>query len=81
MLLDTYVKGSRVVGKIRSICLLNGSIVLLHVVGGGAIMAGQSDIDPERNSIQTIVAVKYDDKWLVAAFHNIRAQYLARPRS
>jgi hypothetical protein len=42
-------------------------------------MAGQSDIDPERNSIQTTLATKGNDKWSVAAFQNTRVQYIGRP--
>lgn len=77
-LFDTYVKGSRLVGKIRSVRFLSPNIGIMHVVGG-TVMAGQSDIDPERNSIQTIVATKCDHQWCIAAFQNTRAQFLGRP--
>jgi hypothetical protein len=33
-------------------------------------MAAQSDIEPERNSIHTIVAVKRDRNWYFTAFQN-----------
>jgi uncharacterized protein (TIGR02246 family) len=77
-LFDTYVKGSRLVGKIRSVRFLSPNISIVHAVGG-TVMAGQSDIDPERNSIQTIVATKSNDKWFIAAFQNTRVQYIGRP--
>jgi hypothetical protein len=36
----------------------------------GMIMARQSDIEPERNSVHTLVATKEsDDKWRIAAFN------------
>ena len=78
-LFDSYVKGSRLVGKVRKIRFLTSDIALIHVIGG-TIMAGQTDIDPERNSVQTLVATK-DNKgeWRLAAFQNARAQYLGRP--
>jgi hypothetical protein len=41
-------------------------------------MAGQSDIDQERNSIQTLVAMKREPEWRLAAFQNAQAQYLRR---
>jgi uncharacterized protein (TIGR02246 family) len=78
-LFDTYVKGTRLVGKIRSVRFLTSDVALMYVVGG-TIMAGQTDIEPERNSVQTLVATK-DNKgeWRLAAFQNTRAQYLGRP--
>jgi uncharacterized protein (TIGR02246 family) len=78
-LFDTYVKGTRLVGKIRSVRFLTSDVALMHVVGG-TIMAGQTDIEPERNSVQTIVATKEKKgEWHLAAFQNTRAQYLGRP--
>ena len=42
--------------------------------------SGQTDIEPERNSIQTLVAKKsFDGQWSLAAFQNTRAQYIGRP--
>lgn len=77
-LFDTYVKGSRLVGKIRSVRFLSPNISIVHAVGS-TVMAGQSDIDPKRNSIQTIVVTKSNDKWSIAAFQNTRVQYIGRP--
>jgi hypothetical protein len=51
----------------------------MHAVGG-TIMPGQTDIEPERNSVQTLIAKKDDKGQLrLAAFQNTRAQYLGRP--
>jgi uncharacterized protein (TIGR02246 family) len=78
-LLDTYVKGSRLVGKIRNVRFISPDVAVMHVVGG-TIMKGQTDIEPERNSIHTLVFKKGNgDKWCVAAFQNTRAQYIGRP--
>jgi uncharacterized protein (TIGR02246 family) len=78
-LLDTYVKGSRLVGKIRDVRFLTPKVAIMHAVGG-TIMKGQTDLEPERNSIHTLVLKKgNDDKWYVAAFQNTRAQFIGRP--
>jgi uncharacterized protein (TIGR02246 family) len=78
-LLETYVKGSRLVGKIRDVRFLTPGVAVMHAVSG-TIMKGQSDIDPERNSIHTLVFKKEDgDRWFVASFQNTRVQYIGRP--
>jgi uncharacterized protein (TIGR02246 family) len=78
-LLDTYVKGSRLVGKIRDMHFLTPDVAIMHAVGG-TIMKGQTDLEPERNSIHTLVLKKgNDDRWCIAAFQNTRAQYIGSP--
>jgi hypothetical protein len=42
-------------------------------------MSGETDIEPERNSIQTLVAMKEIGIWRLVAFQNTRAQYFGRP--
>jgi uncharacterized protein (TIGR02246 family) len=78
-LFDTYVKVSRLVGKIRHVRFVTPDVAIIHTIGG-TIMAGQTDIEPERNSVQTLVATK-DSKgeWYLTAFQNTRAQYFGRP--
>ena len=78
MLFDKFLRGSRLIGKIRSMRFVTVDIAIMIAVGG-TVMAGQSDIEPERNSIHTIVAVKYDNHWYFTAFQNSRAQYIGRP--
>lgn len=56
-LFDNYVKDSRLVGNVRNVRFLTHDVAVMHVVGG-TIMAGQTDIEPERNSVQTLVATK-----------------------
>jgi hypothetical protein len=50
----------------------------MHAVSG-TIMSGETDIEPERNSIQTLVAMKEIGIWRLVAFQNTRAQYFGRP--
>jgi uncharacterized protein (TIGR02246 family) len=77
-LFDMFLKGSRLVGKVRSVRFLTSDIAVMHAIGG-TVMAGQTDLDPERNSVQTLVAVKRNGKWSLAAFQNTRATYISRP--
>jgi uncharacterized protein (TIGR02246 family) len=79
-LFDTFVKGSRLIGKVRGIRFLTPDVAIMHSVGG-TIMAGQSDIESERNSVHTIVTKKGDtnSQWRIIAFQNTRAQYIGRP--
>ena len=75
---DSDLIGSRLVGKARSIRFLHSNIAIMIAVGG-TVMAGQSDIEPERNSIHSLVAIKREGKWKFTAFQNSRAQYIGRP--
>lgn len=79
-LFDTFVKGSRLIGKVRNVRFLTPDVAIMHSVGG-TILAGQSDIESERNSVHTIVAKKDDasSQWRIVAFQNTRAQYIGRP--
>ena len=78
MLFGRILVGTRLVGKIRGVRFLTPEVALMHAVGG-TMMPGQSDLDPDRNSIQTLVATKHDGAWKLAAFQNSRAQFLGRP--
>jgi uncharacterized protein (TIGR02246 family) len=78
-LLQTYVKGSRLVGKIRDVRFLTPTVAIMHAVGG-TVMMGQTDIEPDRNSIHTLVFKKGNgNRWCIAAFQNTRVQYTGRP--
>src|SRR5918912_374164 len=46
MLFDKFLKGSCLIGKIRSIRFVTNYIAIMIAVGG-TVMAGQSDIEPE----------------------------------
>ena len=77
-LFDMFLKGSRLVGKVRSVRFLTSNVAVMHAVGG-TVMAGESDLERERNSVQTLVAVKRNGKWSLAAFQNTRAIYMGTP--
>jgi uncharacterized protein (TIGR02246 family) len=78
-LFDMFLKGSRLVGISRSVRFLTSDVAVTHAVGG-TVMAGQTDLEPERNSVQTLVAVRCNGKkWCLTAFQNTRATYMGRP--
>ena len=72
-LFDKYLKGTRLTGRIESVRFLGPDTALVHAVGG-TVMRGKTRPSPERNSIQTLVAVRRDDQWRFAAFHNSRVR-------
>lgn len=78
VLFDQWLGGTRLVGKVRSVRFLTGEVAVMHTVGG-TVMAGQTDLEPERNSIQTMVVTRQDSEWRIAAFQNSRAHYMGRP--
>jgi uncharacterized protein (TIGR02246 family) len=79
MLFDKFVKGSRLVGKIKHIRFPIPTVAI--VVGiSGTIERGHDRINPERNSIHTIVAVKDYQTWKFTSFQNTRAQYVGNPK-
>jgi uncharacterized protein (TIGR02246 family) len=77
-LFDMFLKGSRLVGKVRSVRFLTTDVAVMHAVGG-TVMPGQTDLDSERNSVQTLVVVKRNGRWSLAAFQNTRATYMGKP--
>ena len=66
------------VGRVRSVRFLNSGAAVLSAVAG-MVLPGESDLDPDRNTVQTLVAVKRNDQWRVAVFQNTPAQYHGRP--
>jgi len=66
------------VGKVRSVRFLNSEVAVLCAVAG-MVMPGQSDLEPDRNAVQTLVAVKRDGPWRAAVFQNTSAQFHGRP--
>jgi uncharacterized protein (TIGR02246 family) len=77
-LFDTYAKGSRMVGTVRSVRFLTPEVAVMHAASG-TVMAGEADLAPDRNSVQTLVAVQGNEGWRLAAFQNTRAEFLGRP--
>jgi uncharacterized protein (TIGR02246 family) len=76
-LFEKYLKGSRLVGEVMSVRLLSSSVALMHA-RGATIMRGASQAAPERDSIQTLVAVKENATWMLTAFQNTRVRPIGR---
>ena len=66
------------IGIIREVRFLSPDVAILHAVAG-MIPPGTSDIKPERNTIVSLVAVKKDNVWKVALYHNTPARFDGRP--
>ena len=69
---------ARYVTKVRSVTPLGDEAVVLHAVVG-MVPPGGSEVMPERNAIQTVVAHRAGDTWSVALFQTTPAQFHGRP--
>jgi uncharacterized protein (TIGR02246 family) len=74
----TLQKTGTYVTRVREIRFLSKKVVLLRAVAG-MIPYGESDIKPEINSIQSLIAVRKGDDWKIALFQNTPAQFHGRP--
>jgi uncharacterized protein (TIGR02246 family) len=70
-LFDKWLKGTRLVGKVKSVRFLAPDVAVMHAIGS-TVMRGESEPSPERNSIQTLVATRENGAWRIAAFQNAR---------
>jgi uncharacterized protein (TIGR02246 family) len=66
------------VTKIREVRFLKPGVAVVRAVVG-MVPPGQSDIKPDVNAIQTMVASKDDGRWRVAVFQNTPAAFHGRP--
>jgi uncharacterized protein (TIGR02246 family) len=65
-------------GIVKEVRLLSPDVAILRAVAG-MVPPGQSDINPEVNAVQTLVAVKQQNKWSIALFQNTPAAFHGRP--
>ncbi len=76
-LFDTHLKGTRLTGTISTVRFVAPDVALGHA-SGGTIMRGRRTPAPERDSIQTLVAIKLRGEWRFTAFHNARVRPIGR---
>jgi uncharacterized protein (TIGR02246 family) len=76
-LFDKWMKGTRLVGRVEDVRFLGPDAAVMHAVGS-TVMRGKSEPSPERDSIQTLVAVKREGEWRFAAFQNTRVRPMGR---
>jgi uncharacterized protein (TIGR02246 family) len=69
---------STYVGKVREIRNEGETIMILRAVAG-MVPRGKSDIKPDVNAIQSLVAAKHDGRWKIVLFQNTPAQFHGRP--
>ncbi len=72
-LFDKWMKGTRLVGRVESVRFPAPDVAVTHA-RGGTIMRGKSAPSPERDSIQTLVVVRRNGEWRLAALDNIRVR-------
>ena len=65
------------VTKVRSTTTLDADTAVLHAVAG-MVPPGGSEVMPDRNSVQTVVAHRAGDAWSVALFQTTPARYHGR---
>ena len=68
----------RYVAKVRSVRSLAPDVALLRAVAG-MVPAGQSDLKPELNAVQALLAIRRDAEWRAVLFQNTPAQFHGRP--
>src|SRR5919197_2097302 len=68
----------RYVGKVRVERTVSDDVAMLAAVAGLA-PAGKSDLNPELNAIQTLVAKREAGRWRILQFQNTPAQFHGRP--
>jgi uncharacterized protein (TIGR02246 family) len=66
------------VAKVREVRALGAEAMLLRAVAG-MVPPGQSALKPERNAIQSLVAVREQGEPRIALFHNTPARFDGRP--
>jgi uncharacterized protein (TIGR02246 family) len=66
------------VSKIRNVRFLSPEVAVLRAVVG-MVPPGQSELDPNLNAIQTLVAARRDGQWRIVLFQNTPAQLHGRP--
>jgi uncharacterized protein (TIGR02246 family) len=69
---------ARYVAKIRDVRFLTADVAVLRAVVG-MVPAGRTDLNPDVNAIQTLLAVRGDGDWRIALLQNTPAQYHGRP--
>jgi len=76
-LFDGFLKVTRLTSRILSVKFPSPDVAVVHATGG-TVMRGNAKPSPERDSIQTLVAVRRDGEWRFVAFHNTRVRPIGR---
>jgi uncharacterized protein (TIGR02246 family) len=68
---DRWMKGTRLVEEQTEVRFVDPDVAIVHTLGG-TVMPGKSEPTPERDSIQTLVAVRDAGGWSFVSFQNTR---------
>jgi uncharacterized protein (TIGR02246 family) len=68
------------VAKVRQVRYISNDVAVLRAVAG-MVPAGRADLNPDLNAIQTLVAVKREERWEAAVFQNTPAAYHGRSQA
>lgn len=71
-------KTGKYVTKVREVRFLDSGVAILRAVAG-MVPAGQNDINPAVNAIQTAIFHKQGDKYQIVLFQNTPAAFHGRP--
>jgi uncharacterized protein (TIGR02246 family) len=63
---------------VREVRSLSGDVTLLRA-NAGMIPPGKDDLDADLNAVQSMVAVRKNNKWEIALFQNTPAAFHERP--
>jgi uncharacterized protein (TIGR02246 family) len=74
-LFETFLKGTRLVGQVTDMRFLSPEVARCTPAAARCCSVRPAR---ERDSIQTLVAVKRDGEWRLAAFQNTRARPMGR---
>jgi len=66
------------IAKVQEVRFLRPEVALLRAIAG-MVPAGQHDINPAVNAIQSLIAVQQASGWKIALFQNTPAQFHGRP--
>jgi uncharacterized protein (TIGR02246 family) len=66
------------IGKVRQVHLVTPEVALVMAVAG-VVPAGQSDVNPALNSVQSLVLKKGSERWQILLYQNTPAQFHGRP--
>jgi hypothetical protein len=70
----------RYVGKVRELRAVAPTVTLLRAVAG-VVPAGQADLPPNLNAVQTLVMINRQDRWEIASDQNTPAAFHGRPEA
>jgi uncharacterized protein (TIGR02246 family) len=68
---DRWMKGTRLIEERTDVRFVDPDVAIVYTLGG-TVMRGKSEPTPERDSIQTLVAVRAAGGWSFASFQNTR---------